>query len=61
MREKGKQEWPSEEGQRWSPEEAPPTKQLREAPAFSRDRSYGWSDRDRERELHDYYGASYYW
>jgi hypothetical protein len=35
--------------------------QLRGAPAFSRDRSYDWSDRDRERELHDYYGASYYW
>jgi hypothetical protein len=30
-------------------------------PAFSRDRYYDWSDRDRERELHDYYTARYYW
>ena len=35
--------------------------QLRGAPAFSRDRDYDWSDRSRERELHDYYGSSYYW
>jgi hypothetical protein len=34
---------------------------LRGAPAFSRDRTYDWSDRNRERELHDYYGAPYYW
>jgi hypothetical protein len=31
--------------------------QLRGAPAFSRERSYDWSDRNRERELHDYYGV----
>ena len=35
--------------------------QLREAPAFSRDRDYDWSDRDRERELHDYWRSPYYW
>jgi hypothetical protein len=35
--------------------------QLRGAPAYSRDPNYDWSDRNRERELHDYYGSSYYW
>jgi PRC-barrel domain len=35
--------------------------QLKGAPAFSRDRTYDWGDRDRERELHDYYRAPYYW
>jgi PRC-barrel domain len=35
--------------------------QLHGAPAFSRDQSYDWTGRNRERELHDYYGASYYW
>src|SRR2546423_154458 len=35
--------------------------QLRGAPEFSRDRTYDWTDRSRERELHDYYGAPYYW
>src|SRR5918994_4654438 len=35
--------------------------QLRGAPGFYRDRDYDWTDRDRERELHDYYGAPYYW
>ena len=35
--------------------------QLRGAPAFSRERSYDWSDRNRERELHDYYGVPPYW
>ena len=35
--------------------------QLREAPAFSRDRDDDWSDRDRERELHDYWRSPYYW
>src|ERR1700687_6423044 len=34
--------------------------QLRGAPSFYRDREYGWNDRERERELHDYYGAPYY-
>jgi hypothetical protein len=35
--------------------------QLRRAPAFSRDRNFDWSDRARERELHDYYRTPYYW
>ena len=35
--------------------------QLRRVPAFTRDRSWDWSDRQRERELHDYYRTRYYW
>jgi hypothetical protein len=35
--------------------------QVRGAPNFYRDENYDWSDRSRERELHDYYGARYYW
>jgi hypothetical protein len=35
--------------------------QLRGAPSYSRDSNHDWSDRARERELHDYYGAKYYW
>jgi PRC-barrel domain len=35
--------------------------QLRGAPAFSRDRNYDWSNREKERELHDYWGSRYYW
>jgi PRC-barrel domain len=35
--------------------------QLRGAPAYSRDQSYDWSDRQREQELHDYYRTPYYW
>jgi hypothetical protein len=35
--------------------------QLRGAPTFYRDRDYDWTDRDRERELHDYYGVPNYW
>jgi hypothetical protein len=35
--------------------------QLRGAPAFTRDRSWDWSDRQREWELHDYYRRRYYW
>ena len=35
--------------------------QLRGAPTFSRDQDYDWTDRDRERGLHDYYGVPYYW
>jgi hypothetical protein len=35
--------------------------QLRASPAFSRDRNWDWSDRSRERELHDHYRAAYYW
>lgn len=36
-------------------------KQLQGAPTFYRDREYDWSDRARERELHDYWGTPYYW
>jgi PRC-barrel domain protein len=32
--------------------------QLRASPAFSRDRNWDWSDRSRERELHDHYRAT---
>ncbi len=32
--------------------------QFRGAPAFSRDQETDWSDRGRDRELRDYYGAS---
>jgi len=35
--------------------------QLRGSPIFYRDRDYDWSDRDRERELHDYWRTPYYW
>ena len=35
--------------------------QIRGAPNFYRDRDYDWSDRQRERELHDYWKAPYYW
>jgi hypothetical protein len=35
--------------------------QLKGAPSFARDRDYDWSDRTRERELHDYWDAPYYW
>ena len=35
--------------------------QLRGAPSFYRDQDYDWSDRKRERELHDYWRAPYYW
>jgi hypothetical protein len=35
--------------------------QLQGAPAFSRGRDWDWTDRNRERELHDYYRAPYYW
>ena len=35
--------------------------QLRGAPTYSRGDAYDWSDRGRERELHDYYGVSPYW
>jgi hypothetical protein len=33
--------------------------QFRGAPAFSRSQETDWSDRGRDRELRDYYGASY--
>jgi hypothetical protein len=35
--------------------------QLRGAPTFTREPSWDWTDRNRERELHDYYSAPYYW
>jgi hypothetical protein len=35
--------------------------QLRGAPNFYRGGDYDWSDRNRERELHDYWRAPYYW
>jgi hypothetical protein len=35
--------------------------QLSAAPSFYRDRDYGWTDRNRERELHDYWRTPYYW
>ena len=35
--------------------------QLRGAPTFYRDRDYDWSNRERERELHDYWRIPYYW
>jgi PRC-barrel domain protein len=37
--------------------------QIRGAPSFYRDqgRDYGWNDRQRERELHDYWQSPYYW
>ena len=35
--------------------------QVRGAPTFYRERDYDWSDRGRERELHDYWRAPYYW
>jgi sporulation protein YlmC with PRC-barrel domain len=35
--------------------------QLSGAPAYSRERGYDWSDRNKERQLHDYWRAPYYW
>lgn len=35
--------------------------QLKDAPGFSRDENHAWSDRDKERDLHSYYGVSPYW
>jgi sporulation protein YlmC with PRC-barrel domain len=35
--------------------------QVRGAPTFYRDRDYAWDDRERERELHTYWGAPIYW
>ncbi|WP_230532616.1 PRC-barrel domain-containing protein [Microvirga roseola] len=34
---------------------------VRHAPSFSRDQGSDWSDPQRDRELHDYYGVTYYW
>jgi sporulation protein YlmC with PRC-barrel domain len=35
--------------------------QLRGSPTFSRDSAYEWRDRDREQELHKYWGVPPYW
>ncbi|MDB5592517.1 PRC-barrel domain-containing protein [Enterovirga sp.] len=35
--------------------------QVKDAPNFYRENEYGWSDRERERDLHSYYGVSPYW
>jgi hypothetical protein len=35
--------------------------QLRGAPTFYRERDYAWTDRERERELHDYWNVPGYW
>jgi hypothetical protein len=35
--------------------------QVKSAPDFYRDKDYAWSDRDRERDLHSYYGVTPYW
>lgn len=35
--------------------------QVKGAPDFYRSNDYAWSDRDRERDLHSYYGVSPYW
>ena len=35
--------------------------QLRAAPSFARDPNNDWTDRTREKELHDHYRAPYYW
>jgi PRC-barrel domain len=34
---------------------------VRGAPVFHGDPNWDWSDRDLEREVHDHYGAKYYW
>jgi hypothetical protein len=35
--------------------------QLRGAPSFARDPDWDWSDREREQQLHEHYGAPYNW
>jgi len=35
--------------------------QLKGAPSFYRGKDYDWTDRNRERELHDYYRSVPYW
>ncbi len=35
--------------------------QLRGAPTFYREPEYNWTDRNRERELNDYWGVAPYW
>ena len=34
---------------------------LQSSPDFNRSSDFDWSDRQRERELHDYWRAPYYW
>lgn len=36
-------------------------KQLTGSPDFYRDDKYEWTDRERERQLHDYWSVPYYW
>ena len=35
--------------------------QVKAAPDFYRDDKYAWQDRDKERDLHSYYGVTPYW
>ena len=35
--------------------------QLKGAPKFRRDEEWDWSDRERNRRIYDYYGATPYW
>jgi hypothetical protein len=35
--------------------------QLKGAPKFRRDEDWDWSDRERSRQIYDYYGATPYW
>jgi hypothetical protein len=35
--------------------------ELRGAPGYARDEGYDWADRERERELHDYWRVPPYW
>jgi hypothetical protein len=35
--------------------------QLKGAPRFRRDNDWDWSDRERNRRIYDYYGATPYW
>lgn len=35
--------------------------QVKAAPDFYRDEKYAWHDRDKERDLHSYYGVTPYW
>jgi hypothetical protein len=35
--------------------------QLKNAPEFSRNQNYDWSDQQSQRDLHDYYEVTYYW
>ena len=35
--------------------------QVKSAPDFYREKEYGWEDREKERDLHSYYGVTPYW